>query len=177
MLTQNPLDASSLQLRDDAMILVVDDVLENLRLLSKILNRAGYKVRQAIDGQMALRTVRSVQPDLILLDVMMPKLDGYQVCLALKSDPLTQNIPIIFVSALDEVLDKVKAFKMGASDYITKPFQHEEVVARVENQIQIHQLSQQLKFQNFQLLRKLGSVKKPYNSKKPSSSCKGLKLN
>lgn len=151
MLTQEPTNTSYFKLHDEAIILVVDDVLENLRLLSKILNRAGYKVRQAINGDMAIRTVKSVQPDLILLDIMMPELDGYEVCKALKLDASTQHIPIIFLSALDEVWDKVKAFNIGGSDYITKPFHHEEVLARVDNQIRIHQLSQKLKFQNLQL--------------------------
>jgi two-component system, NtrC family, sensor kinase len=151
MLVQEPMNPNPIQKNESAIILVVDDVLENLRLLSKILNREGYKVRQAIDGKIALKTVRSVQPDLILLDIMMPEIDGYEVCKALKSDPLTQDIPIIFLSALDEVLDKVKAFQVGGSDYITKPFQHEEVLARVENQIGIHRLSRQLQEQNTQL--------------------------
>lgn len=151
MLVQEPINPHPIQKNESAIILVVDDVLENLRLLSKILNREGYKVRQAIDGKIALKTVRSVQPDLILLDIMMPEIDGYEVCKALKSDPLTQDIPIIFLSALDEVLDKVKAFQVGGSDYITKPFQHEEVLARVENQIGIHRLSRQLQEQNTQL--------------------------
>lgn len=151
MLVQEPMNPNPIQKNESAIILVVDDVLENLRLLSKILNREGYKVRQAIDGKIALKTVRSVQPDLILLDIMMPEIDGYEVCQALKLDPLTQDIPIIFLSALDEVLDKVKAFQVGGSDYITKPFQHEEVLARVENQIGIHQLSRKLQAQNTQL--------------------------
>jgi signal transduction histidine kinase len=136
---------------DSAVILVVDDVLENLRLLSKILSLEGYQVRQAINGEVALKTVQAIQPDLILLDIMMPDMDGYEVCKALKSDPRTQNIPIIFLSALDEVLDKVKAFKIGGSDYITKPFQHGEVLARVQNQIEIYKLSQKLQSQNTQL--------------------------
>jgi two-component system, NtrC family, sensor kinase len=136
---------------DSAIILVVDDVLENLRLLSKILSQKDYNVRQAIDGKVALKTVRSMQPDLILLDIMMPEIDGYEVCGILKSDPLTQHIPVIFISALDEVWDKVKAFQVGGSDYITKPFNHEEVLARVGNQIGIHQLSRELKTQNIKL--------------------------
>ncbi|MGB3236650.1 MAG: response regulator [Geitlerinemataceae cyanobacterium] len=133
------------------VVLVIDDVLENLRLLSKILYQRGYKVRQAVDGKVALKTVRSMQADLILLDIMMPEIDGYEVCRILKSDPLTQDIPVIFLSALDEVWDKVKAFQVGGADYITKPFHHEEVLARVGNQIRMHQLSRQLKTQNTKL--------------------------
>jgi two-component system, NtrC family, sensor kinase len=150
MLVKEPVNSHFNQ-SDKAIILVVDDVLENLRLLSKILHQDGYKVRQAINGKVALNTVRSMQADLILLDIMMPEIDGYEVCKALKSDPLTQEIPVIFLSALDEVLDKVKAFQVGGSDYITKPFQHEEVLARVGNQLRIYQLSKQLKMQNLKL--------------------------
>lgn len=142
---------TEIDLPDSPVILVIDDVLDNLRLLSKILHQRGYKVRQAIDGKVALRTVRSMQADLILLDIMMPEIDGYEVCRILKSDPLTQDIPVIFLSALDEVWDKVKAFQVGGSDYITKPFHHEEVLARVGNQIRLHQLSRQLKTQNTKL--------------------------
>lgn len=136
---------------DAAIILVVDDVLDNLRFLTDILTREGYKVRQAIDGKIALKTVNAIRPDLILLDIMMPDINGYDVCKILKSDPNTQDIPIIFLSALNEVWDKVRAFQVGGSDCISKPFQQEEVLARVVNQIKIYKLSQQLKEQNTQL--------------------------
>ncbi len=125
-------------------ILVVDDTPNNLRLLSEMLTEQGYKVRQAINGQMALSTVQRNPPDLILLDINMPGMNGYQVCEQLKTDCQTREIPIIFISALDDVLDKVKAFKIGGCDYITKPFQVEEVIARVENQLSIRRLSLQL---------------------------------
>ena len=118
-------------------ILVVDDTPNNLRLLSSALTEQGYKVRSTIDGQMALTVARAALPDLILLDIKMPSMDGYEVCQQLKASPLTCEIPVIFLSALDEVLDKVKAFAVGGVDYITKPFQLEEVLARIENQLAI----------------------------------------
>ena len=100
---------------------------------------------------MALRVVRSAAPDLILLDIKMPDLNGYEVCKLLKADEQTREVPVIFISALDDVLDKVRAFTVGGIDYITKPFQVEEVLARVKNQLTIRQLSQQLQEQNQRL--------------------------
>lgn len=133
-------------------ILIVDDALNNLNLLAAILNEEDYNIRKAISGKMALMACQVTLPDLILLDVMMPDLDGYQVCQMLKSDPKTQDIPIIFVSALDDTIDKIKAFEVGGVDYITKPFQIAEVIARVENQLTIRRLHHQLMQQNQQLL-------------------------
>ncbi len=118
-------------------VLIVDDLPNNVRLLSIMLTEKGYQVRKAINGQMALNTVRSLIPDLILLDINMPDLNGYQVCEQLKADEKTREIPVIFISALDDVLDKVKAFQVGGVDYISKPFQGEEVMARIENQLTI----------------------------------------
>jgi light-regulated signal transduction histidine kinase (bacteriophytochrome) len=132
-------------------ILIVDDQPNNLRLLSTLLTTQGYSVRKAINGQMAVLSVLTEMPDLILLDIRMPDMDGYEVCLELKSNPNTQHIPIIFISALDEVLDKVKAFSIGAVDYITKPFQSAEVLARVENQLSIQRLQKELKQRNAEL--------------------------
>ncbi|MEG3849052.1 PAS domain-containing protein [Microcoleus sp. herbarium19] len=129
-------------------ILIVDDNPESLRLLSEILSHRGYKVRPTRDGKLALNFARTTPPDLILLDIMMPAMDGYQVCEQLKACPQTKDIPVIFISALNEVFDKVKAFSLGAVDYITKPFQIEEVVARVENQLHLSRLSQQIAAQN-----------------------------
>ncbi|MGE5656752.1 MAG: EAL domain-containing protein [Actinomycetota bacterium] len=116
-------------------ILIVDDTPENLRLLSRMLEQQGYNVRKALSGQMALTAVETVSPDLILLDIMMPNMDGYEVCETLKSNPKTAKIPVIFLSALSEAFDKVKAFTVGGSDFITKPFQVEEVLIRVQNQL------------------------------------------
>ncbi len=134
-----------------ADLLIVDDTPNNLRLLSSMLTEKGYKVRKAIDGKAALKAVEAVIPDLILLDIRMPEIDGYQVCEILKADQRTQDIPIIFISALDETMDKVRAFQVGAVDYITKPFQAPEVLARVANHLKIHQLQQALEAQNAQL--------------------------
>ncbi|WP_016953098.1 diguanylate cyclase domain-containing protein [Anabaena sp. PCC 7108] len=118
-------------------ILLVDDIPENLQLLSDLLVKLGYTVRSVTSGRMALKTVKVKRPDVILLDIKMPEMDGYQVCQALKADENLHNIPVIFISALDDVFDKVTAFKSGGIDYITKPFQIEEVVARLENQLTI----------------------------------------
>ena len=116
-------------------ILIVDDMADNLRVLSSILAREGYSVRKALNWQMALTATQTVLPDLILLDIMMPEVDGYEICQTLKGWELTADIPVIFISALDDVFDKVKAFKVGGVDYITKPFEFQEVLVRVQNQL------------------------------------------
>lgn len=126
-------------------ILIVDDLPENLRFLTEILTKHGYKVRCVTNGAMALRTVRNHPPDAMLLDIKMPDMDGYQVCEALKSDENTSEIPIIFLSALDQVFDKVKAFKVGGVDYISKPFEPEEVLVRLETHLTIGRQKRQLK--------------------------------
>ena len=118
-------------------ILVVDDVPPNLDFLSTVLTQQGYKVRSAISGPVALKIAKAAQPDLILLDIKMPDMDGYEVCRLLKSNPITQEIPVIFLSALDQTNDKVKAFGLGGVDYIPKPFQAEELLARVNNQLKL----------------------------------------
>jgi signal transduction histidine kinase len=129
-------------------ILIVDDQLDNLRLLTEILAGEGYKVRKVVDGQHALDAAQLVPPDLILLDIMMPNLDGYEVCQQLKADPRTQAIPVIFLSALNDVADKVRAFAGGGVDYITKPFQKDEVLARVQTHLKIQNLTTNLQAQN-----------------------------
>jgi diguanylate cyclase (GGDEF)-like protein len=118
-------------------ILIVDDKPENLHVLSTLLTEQGYRVRGVISGAMALRAVQSAPPHLILLDIMMPDMDGYAVCHQLKADPNTAVIPIIFISALDEVFDKLQAFQNGGVDYITKPFQWEEVLARIKTHLSL----------------------------------------
>ncbi|MEG4941606.1 PAS domain-containing protein [Microcoleus sp. F4-D5] len=125
-------------------ILMVDDNPESLRLLSQLLSKRGYKVRATREGKQTFNLALSSTPDLILLDIVMPGMDGYQVCEQLKACPETKDIPVIFISSLNEVFDKVKAFSLGAVDYITKPFQIEEVVARVENQLLLSRLSKQI---------------------------------
>jgi signal transduction histidine kinase/DNA-binding response OmpR family regulator len=116
-------------------ILIVDDLLENLQVLDKMLKNEGYKVRKAINGETALRACQSSFPDVILLDIKMPEMDGFEVCQRLKSDQKTKDIPVIFISALDETFNKIKAFNIGGIDYITKPFNEEEVIARIKNQL------------------------------------------
>lgn len=125
------------EIENKGNILIVDDILENLQLLSDALIKLGYTVRSVTSGRMALKTVKVKRPDVILLDVKMPEMDGYQVCRTLKADADFSHIPVIFISALDEVFDKVTAFESGAIDYITKPFQIEEVLVRLENQLTI----------------------------------------
>ncbi|MEC4983856.1 MAG: diguanylate cyclase [Oscillatoria sp. PMC 1068.18] len=132
-------------------LLIVDDNPHNLRLLATLLVEKGYKVRKAINGQLALTAVRTTHPELILLDINMPEINGFEVCKQLKANPETSEIPIIFLSALNEAVDKVKAFEVGGSDYITKPFQFPEVLARVENQIARKNLQNQLQQQTRKL--------------------------
>ncbi|MEG3988447.1 PleD family two-component system response regulator [Microcoleus sp. S28C3] len=128
-------------------ILIVDDHPDNLRVLSAILTESGYQVRKAINGQLALKVAQNSPPTLILLDILMPEMDGYEVSSLLKTHPQTAEIPVIFISALDDVFDKVKAFDAGGVDYITKPFQSAEVLARIKNQLIIRNLYLQLQKQ------------------------------
>ena len=125
-------------------IMIVDDTLPNLRVLDKMLTERGYLVRGITNGPMALTAAASEPPDLILLDIMMPGMDGYEVCKRLKSDRVTRGVPVIFLSALDEALDKVKAFAVGGVDYIPKPFQVEEVLARVATHLALQSRTRQL---------------------------------
>jgi PAS domain S-box-containing protein len=132
-------------------VLVVDDTVANLKLLVDLLSGHGYKVRAAPNGVLALQAVDVNIPDLILLDIMMPDLNGYEVCKKLKSQEETRHIPIIFISALYETFDKVRGFAVGGSDYITKPFQEAEVLARIEHQVKLQKLERELRDRNFQL--------------------------
>ncbi|KOP27840.1 response regulator receiver protein [Hapalosiphon sp. MRB220] len=134
-----------------ANILVVDDTPDNLRLLSAMLTAQGYEVRKALSGKMALTACQMVLPDVILLDINMPEMDGYEVCRQLKANDRTCRIPVIFISALDDVLDKVKAFDVGGVDYITKPFHGVEVVLRIENQLKLCLLQNKLHEKNILL--------------------------
>lgn len=153
-------------------LLIIDDTLENLQVLSATLSQRGYKVRCANNATMGLRVARSAFPDLILLDVKMPDMSGYEVCQHLKNDSNTCKIPIIFISALDEVQDKVKAFHVGGEDYITKPFHVEEVLARVEHQLTIRRLQQQLQTQNEQLQQEVIERKKAEKAAEAASKAK-----
>ncbi len=134
-------------------ILLVDDNPQNLATLSRILTKQGYRVRTAISGQVALKSVNSMLPDLILLDIRMPEMDGYEVCRRLKNSPKTQDIPVLFLSALDAPEDKIAAFDVGGLDYIIKPFHLDEVIARVKTHLALRTMREQLQTQNAELSR------------------------
>ena len=125
-------------------ILIVDDVPANLTLLAGMLKEKGYRARPVPSGKLALTAVEHEPPDLILLDITMPEMDGFEVCRRLKQDTRFQEIPIIFISALTETLDKVTAFSSGGVDYVTKPFQFDEVEARVETHLKLHRYQSRL---------------------------------
>ncbi len=134
-------------------ILVVDDTPANLNLLTEMLKESGYKVRPVPSGKLAIQAVRNEKPDLILLDINMPEMNGYEVCEHLKADEAFKEIPVLFISALTDTMDKVKAFSAGGVDYVTKPFQFEEVHARVETHLKLYFLQRQLSDQNENLER------------------------
>ncbi|MEI6050814.1 MAG: hybrid sensor histidine kinase/response regulator [Bacteroidota bacterium] len=125
-------------------ILIVDDTPANLMLLSQILKDNGYKVRPVLNGILALQVAEKEKPDLILLDIMMPDMDGFEVCCRLKKNPNLKDVPVIFISALNSTEDIVKALTSGGADYISKPFQTEEVLARVNTHLQIYQQRKEL---------------------------------
>lgn len=150
------------QATDPADILIVDDTVANLKLLSGLLKRHRYKVRAVSSGAMALTAAEAAPPDLVLLDIKMPEMDGYQVCDRLKSNDKTCEIPVIFISALDDALDKVRAFVAGAVDYIGKPFQEEEVLARVESHLKIARLQRELAERNAALERSMRSLEEKH---------------
>lgn len=129
------------------MVLAVDDAPDDLKLLNGLLKES-YRLKIATTGEKALSIARSDPPDLILLDILMPEMDGFEVCSALKQDERLRGIPVVFISALDDVWDKVKAFRAGGADYVTKPFQAEEVLARVDYQIELRKLRRQLEERN-----------------------------
>ena len=126
------------------LILVVDDIPANLEVVCETLSDAGYEVATAINGDRALKRVQAYPPDLILLDVQMPGIDGFETCQRLKAEPKTASIPIIFMTALSDAQSKEKGFELGAVDYITKPFQEQEVLARVKTHLQLRQLTKNL---------------------------------
>lgn len=134
-----------------AGILVVDDTPANLRLLTGMLKEHGYRVRPVPSGRLAMQAVQNELPDLILLDITMPEMSGYEVCEQLKAEPASRDIPVLFISALDETIDKIKAFAVGGLDYITKPFQFEEVEARVQTHLRLRQLQVELEQRNRQV--------------------------
>lgn len=134
-------------------ILIVDDSAANLKLLTDMLALRGHTVHPASDGVSALHFARTELPDLILLDIVMPRIDGYKVCRFLKDYEETREIPVIFMTSLAETSDKVKGFRMGAADYITKPFQTEEVMARVETLLALRDVQKKLRARNVELLK------------------------
>ena len=144
---------------DRGNILVVDDTPANVRILTDALIHHGYEVCSTMSGERALEIVQDFVPDLILLDVMMPEMDGYTVCQQLKQRPETHDIPVIFLSAIDTPNDKLKAFQVGGIDYITKPFHLDEVIARVSQQIDRRNLQKRLEQQNFRLHAEIQNYK------------------
>ncbi len=157
---------SNLLSASEADILLVDDNLQSLRLLRTMLREQGYRVRATVSGVLALKAIEMMPPDLVLLDINMPEMNGYEVCQKLKSQEHTAEIPVIFLSALDEVLDKVKAFDVGGVDYISKPYKNQEVLIRVKNQITLSwqqkkliEQQKQLAEQNVQLQLLLATTK------------------
>ena len=139
-------------------VIVVDDTPANLQLLTGMLKERGYKVRPVPSGKLALQAAKNDPPDLILLDIMMPEMDGYEVCERLKADEKLREISVIFISALNETMDKVKAFGVGGVDYVTKPFQFEEVDARVSTHLELQRQRRKLK-ENYEQLRRLEELR------------------
>ncbi len=139
---------------EQSRLLIVDDSKENIIVLSRLLTQKGFEVLIAENGEKALQICKSTKPDLILLDVMMPGLDGFQVCQKLKSQEKNQQVPVIFMTSLSAITDKVKAFGIGAADYITKPIQAKELLARINAHLKLHKLQKQLQRQNLELKEK-----------------------
>jgi DNA-binding response OmpR family regulator len=132
-------------------ILVIDDIPENLTVLRKCLTAHHYRVAVARNGKVALERVKRIRPDLILLDLVMPGMDGFEVCRQLKEDDMTRAIPVIFMTALDTTEDMVKGFEAGAEDYVTKPLNYHEVLARVHTHVTLYKLQQELRTRNAEL--------------------------
>jgi len=140
-----------------ASVLVVDDNTNNLYLLLNMLTKAGYRVRASTNGQQALETAQVELPDLILLDIIMPGMSGYEVCEAFKADEHTRDIPIIFISGLGDVDDKIRAFEVGGVDYVSKPFKQGEVLARVATHLALRALHKKLEAEQCQLQREIAA--------------------
>ncbi|MBE9224596.1 response regulator [Phormidium sp. LEGE 05292] len=147
----------------NATVLIVDDNLANLGVLSDTLDQAGLEVWVAQSGKVALERVQYALPNLILLDVMMPEINGFETCRQLKANPLTQDIPIIFMTALSDIANKVEGFQLGAVDYITKPFQQEEVLARVKLHLKLYELNTNLEEKNALLEQKVAEITQAYS--------------
>lgn len=145
-------------------ILVVDDNPANLKLLVNLLTENGFIVHPVTESELALRFAQSTPPDLILLDIVIPGMNGHQICRQLKADERTRDIPVIFMTALSEIQDKVVGFNLGAVDYITKPFQHEEVLARIHTHFALHTMRKRLEEQNRQLQHEISERRRAENA-------------
>lgn len=156
-------------------VMIVDDTPDNLTVLRQMLTENGYHVRPALNGEIALGAVKTCLPDLILLDIMMPGMNGYEVCRRLKSDDCTKDIPIIFISALHELSDKIRSFSVGGVDYITKPFQAEEVIARVGAHVSLFRLRTSLEEKVAELQTALEEIKTLRGLVPICSSCKKMR--
>jgi PleD family two-component response regulator len=164
------------QNQDRYEILVVDDTPHQLRLLKIMLEKRGYLVRAISNGPFALQSVAARLPDLILLDVKMPEMDGYEVCRRLKLDDRSRNVPVIFISAFGETLDKVKGFKAGGVDYITKPIEsEEEAVGRVKTHLTLRLLQQEMEKKNSELQKALDEIKTLRGILPICASCKKIR--
>ncbi|MFW9620956.1 MAG: response regulator, partial [Macromonas sp.] len=129
---------------ESGKILAVDDTPASLKLLTELLKAEGYDVRSAINGELALRSAQQNPPELVLLDIRMPEMDGFEVCRRLKAQPATAHVPVIFVSALTDTDEKLHGFELGAVDFVTKPFQREELLARVRTHLEMERLRNHL---------------------------------
>ena len=136
-------------------ILIIDDDDINIQYISYILKRQGYFVTASNDGKLILQIIEEKKPELILLDIMMPELDGFEICEILKSNENTRNIPIIFITALNSINDKIRGFRTGGVDYITKPYNDEEVISRVKTQFTLRRLQTNLEIQNSKLIKEI----------------------
>ncbi|MGD8402470.1 MAG: diguanylate cyclase [Anaerolineales bacterium] len=150
---KNELDFIENQDKPQANILIVDDVDDNLEILGSLLTFDGYEVQTARNGEDALKQVQDTHPDLILMDVLMPGMSGFELCERLKSRESTKDIPVIFVSSMSDIDSKVNGFKVGGVDYINKPYQHAEIVVRVNTQLTMMRMRQHLEKQNAELER------------------------
>ena len=156
-------------------IMIVDDILENVELLMELLSKEGFVVRTANDGELALRSIRAKAPELILLDIRMSGMDGFEVCSRLKAEAGTSQIPVMFISAFGDEKQKVKGFEVGGVDYVTKPFSPAEVISRVKTHVTLRRTQVELENRAVQLENALAQVKR-LNSLLPiCSSCKKIR--
>ena len=160
---------------NNLLVLVVDDTPTNVDLLALVLKKRNYKVITADSGAKTLEMVRTATPDLILLDIMMPGMDGFETCRRLKANPAFASIPVIFITALDEMRDKLRGFQVGGVDFITKPFQAEEVLARVKAHLTIQKLYKDLAAKNEKLENALDEVKTLQGIVPICSMCKSIR--